>query len=156
MKLITKYKWKATIPTTRLPPTSKPNVRNTPPKQSNYPFQLEPQYIQQDPPHASHTSALRSHTNSRPHSAQHEDQHPPLLIINRTHVPLAVIPPSPHLACSMKFSTLLLAVFATAVAAEPCTSKAPPAEPTAKELCTKICAADPIQDCGRGWVSGGR
>ncbi|KZM22412.1 uncharacterized protein EKO05_0000087 [Ascochyta rabiei] len=51
----------------------------------------------------------------------------------------------------MKLSTFLITVFAAAAVAEPCTSKAPVSTPTERvEMCTKICAFRPIQDCGRG------
>ncbi|XPS74657.1 hypothetical protein M3J09_006768 [Ascochyta lentis] len=54
----------------------------------------------------------------------------------------------------MKLSTFLISVFAAAVVAEPCTSKAPASKPTKQpEMCTRICASSPIQDCGRGWYT---
>lgn len=86
----------------------------------------------------------------------------------------------------MKFSTLLVTIFAAIVVAEPCTRQSPASYPTTTiesytakttkfypttettksystttpesyptkrpEMCTRICAAGPIVDCGRGWV----
>lgn len=53
----------------------------------------------------------------------------------------------------MKLSALLVALLTTLVAAEPCTSTASNKPTLLPELCTRICASSPIEDCGRGWAS---
>ncbi|KAF3032974.1 hypothetical protein E8E12_002432 [Didymella heteroderae] len=53
----------------------------------------------------------------------------------------------------MQLSALLSVLLTTLVAAEPCTSTAPNKPTPLPELCTRICASSPIQDCGRGWYS---
>ncbi|KAJ4992251.1 hypothetical protein SVAN01_02270 [Stagonosporopsis vannaccii] len=63
----------------------------------------------------------------------------------------------------MRFTPFLLTFFATAlVAASPCPSSSSSTPPTPEpteviERCTRICAAEPIEDCGGGnWVRGQR
>ncbi|KAF1931843.1 uncharacterized protein M421DRAFT_321884 [Didymella exigua CBS 183.55] len=55
----------------------------------------------------------------------------------------------------MMLSTLLLTLLSTlALAApEPCTTSQSYQTTPLSELCTYICAASPIEDCGRGWYS---
>ncbi|KAF2631494.1 hypothetical protein BU25DRAFT_445622 [Macroventuria anomochaeta] len=102
--------------------------------------------------------------SGRTRTSQHQHSIGRSLILNTTassqpatssHM-LRVKPLSRFSNINMKLSALLFAVIATAVVAESCTSKAPAPKPkptSRSELCTRICASSPIQNCGKGWYS---